>query len=438
VDHLQDRLGLEKDDAPPSQEVIESLQARVGFVLEERKALEKTLHDLEKVQGRDTDMLADDDSIHPTMFEKLKHDIQVSRNRIAQMEDMVLSSGERTKKLMERDGVGSKLFTHMLSNANHYDSGFKPTYDKVVAALTRGTALCRHGETWSCKTCTFRNNITESKCGACEAERELKGCELLLSLDFTNPKGLEEQCKQQEGYWEEMLRDSFDCVICMEKCHAGGHSAKYAMLPTNGMDCGHHELVCESCFRKHAQSFLMDSSHVTGGGIPCICAPKCETVVSLQILKKILDDNDFQKMRRICMDAAIRENKTSKWCSNTVCEIGVVNDGGGGFGKCQHCDTLTCISCGEASHPGVSCEDTVDAKFKSYMHDKKFKQCPKCRFVVEKRDGCVAMHCRCGLIFCYQCCGVRKAEGTPYNQCKCDEQVHSYLKAHETMRNHNL
>lgn len=42
----------------------------------------------------------------------------------------------------------------------------------------------------------------------------------------------------------------------------------------------------------------------------------------------------------------------------------------------------------------------------------KYKQCPNCRFWVEKNEGCDHMTCRCKYEFCYVC-------GGKYGQCAC-------------------
>lgn len=42
----------------------------------------------------------------------------------------------------------------------------------------------------------------------------------------------------------------------------------------------------------------------------------------------------------------------------------------------------------------------------------KFKQCPNCKFWVEKNQGCDHMTCRCKYQFCYVC-------GGQYGKCQC-------------------
>jgi hypothetical protein len=53
--------------------------------------------------------------------------------------------------------------------------------------------------------------------------------------------------------------------------------------------------------------------------------------------------------------------------------------------------------------------------FMDHALGNKLKQCPSCKFWVEKSEGCDHMTCRCSFEFCYICGGV-------YQQCECMEQ----------------
>ena len=79
-----------------------------------------------------------------------------------------------------------------------------------------------------------------------------------------------------------------------------------------------------------------------------------------------------------------------------------------------------CLNCRVVYHEGMSCheyqvdsrEDANDLAFMKMAKGKKFKQCTKCRFWVERSAGCDSMKCRCGHGFCYKC-------GGDYGKCEC-------------------
>ena len=113
--------------------------------------------------------------------------------------------------------------------------------------------------------------------------------------------------------------------------------------------------------------------------------------------------------------------------------------------ECPLCHNSFCLVCRTSPwHRGKRCEEfqaergdegASDALFKRFTATQRLRQCPKCRFWVEKTDGCDAMHCRCNLVFCYKCGGCLKAkEGI--KKCDC-AGVAQLLRAHEGAHNHN-
>jgi len=113
--------------------------------------------------------------------------------------------------------------------------------------------------------------------------------------------------------------------------------------------------------------------------------------------------------------------------------------------ECPLCVKTFCLVCRtEPWHTGVRCEawqaehgnvEEADKMFSAFAAQQKLKQCPRCRFFVEKSSGCDAMHCRCDLVFCYKCGGVLKATAK-LKQCECNGMA-PYLQAHTGVANIN-
>uniref|UniRef100_A0A6U3T8X9 RanBP-type and C3HC4-type zinc finger-containing protein 1 n=1 Tax=Ditylum brightwellii TaxID=49249 RepID=A0A6U3T8X9_9STRA len=132
---------------------------------------------------------------------------------------------------------------------------------------------------------------------------------------------------------------------------------------------------------------------------------------------------------------------------------------------CPLCDNTYClVCCASPWHFGMTCESyqelhgppitrllanatttEEDKEFVKFAQQAKLRQCPKCQFFVEKKDGCDAMHCRCNFVFCFKCGGVRKQEDMTANNgvakgvsvCNCPGMA-SMLQAHEGQMSHNL
>lgn len=67
---------------------------------------------------------------------------------------------------------------------------------------------------------------------------------------------------------------------------------------------------------------------------------------------------------------------------------------------CSKCHHHTCAKCRAKWHWGPC---AVDAAFDDLAHVNKWKPCPGCKNLTERREGCAQMKCACGAVFCYRC-----------------------------------
>jgi len=88
----------------------------------------------------------------------------------------------------------------------------------------------------------------------------------------------------------------------------------------------------------------------------------------------------------------------------------LVDDDGGDVrdvaeSECPSCRRLFCARCAVAPwHAGVTCAEyqglrkgyrgKEDMLLLEMAKDRNWKRCPKCEFIVEKRDGCLHITCR--------------------------------------------
>ena len=74
---------------------------------------------------------------------------------------------------------------------------------------------------------------------------------------------------------------------------------------------------------------------------------------------------------------------------------------------CWRCTKQICILCGQTSHGEGNegkCESMHESKIIAMAKEnKKWTRCTKCRYVLERIDGCDHMTCKCGAQFCFQC-----------------------------------
>ena len=94
----------------------------------------------------------------------------------------------------------------------------------------------------------------------------------------------------------------------------------------------------------------------------------------------------------------------------------------GGVFMCGNCSVSICTKCHVQYHAGISCEiyrntQKSNEEFNKWMKEDpdNRKRCPKCSSPIEKNEGCMHMHCRCGSHICWRCMKYFKTEHECYN-----------------------
>ena len=155
--------------------------------------------------------------------------------------------------------------------------------------------------------------------------------------------------------------------------------------------------------------------------------PKCTWALAPGEVRACLAGNPVAKARYddfTLKGYLARNAPTSFLCPTPGCEfaaeLGQEGEGhGGGFGggsrfACPCCTVEFCLICRLPWHDGEGCTGPPEGGAAAGAEDQSFlrhagregmRRCPKCRFWVEKSEGCNAVLCRCGTTFCWRCGG---------------------------------
>lgn len=162
--------------------------------------------------------------------------------------------------------------------------------------------------------------------------------------------------------------DSATGVACLESFQVGD------LVET---PCGH-----TYCF-PHIQQ-LIETALIDDERFPAGC---CNENVMLELVGRALSQDIQNKYK-----AKQREFETTDrtYCSNPHCAIFIdMNDTTSDrFIRCNICNTMTCRVCKGNEHAG---ECTKDKDYKETLKTaeaKKWKRCPKCGQVIDRRSGC--------------------------------------------------
>lgn len=198
------------------------------------------------------------------------------------------------------------------------------------------------------------------------------------------------------------------CSICLEDIDVG------KMFAIDG--CLHR--YCISCMKQHVEVKLLH------GMLPRCPHEGCNTQLNIPICRKFLPSDLIDLMNQRIKESLIPSTEKIYCpypkCSKLMSRSEVLPYSNGivigsersVIKKCIQCHGLFCINCEVPWHNNISCHEykrlypnpTVeDAKLKSLATTRSWRQCLKCKHMIELAEGCYHITCRCGYEFCYTC-----------------------------------
>ena len=206
--------------------------------------------------------------------------------------------------------------------------------------------------------------------------------------------------------------------------------------------CSHS--FCVECLSQYVRG-KVEAGEVLSEQLSCPCVePKrCGVpLVPQDVSRCLATPAERERYERLALNRCIEAEDDMQTCPTAGCPFAFAWEKDNRKFECPLCHKSFCLVCRcEPWHRGMRCEqfqaergdpEASDAAFASFAKNQKLRQCPKCKFFVEKSSGCDAMHCRCGLVFCYKCGGVLKAtaRASGFEQCACGRQREAELAAH--------
>ncbi|KAL9488578.1 hypothetical protein ACSS6W_000855 [Trichoderma asperelloides] len=193
-------------------------------------------------------------------------------------------------------------------------------------------------------------------------------------------------------------RKGVACVICMEDTP-----------PSKGADlkCGHR--MCNACMKRNFEMSIRDPQHM-----PPRCCTKAH--IPLKHVDKLFDDAFKRAWNRKFAEYSTgnRVYCPSKRCGEWIKPTSFYRgEDGRRVARCGRCNTKVCPKCSSRWHSSLECpRDEETNKFLDQAKEEGWKRCYKCKSMVELKEGCNHMTCRCGAEFCMLC-------GTKWKGCSC-------------------
>jgi hypothetical protein len=152
---------------------------------------------------------------------------------------------------------------------------------------------------------------------------------------------------------------------------------------------------CKGCLKGHIASQLNLFREISCLEEGCPEVAREDSV----IYREELSLEQKVKYYRILVHHNVNRQDYQRLCPNEQCEGYIVTNEHPVV--CVICGTEYCLQCMMPRHEG-DCDEHGVEFLKANMH---FQRCEKCRAMVEKKQGCNHMTCRCGHQFCYLCGG---------------------------------
>ncbi|OBT95237.1 hypothetical protein VE01_07600 [Pseudogymnoascus verrucosus] len=201
------------------------------------------------------------------------------------------------------------------------------------------------------------------------------------------------------GIKEEEPVKLVECLTCLSDDIPRRKSAK--------LKCGHR--MCHSCLRRIFKLSVTDPQHMP----PKCCTADC---IPLKHVDKLFDI-PFKKLWNRKFQEYTTKNRIycpSRRCGEWIKPGNYHDDGKGGrYGKCGRCKTRVCVKCSGKWHGRRECAgDEETNRLLEAAKEAGWQRCYSCRTMVELKEGCNHMTCRCTAEFCMLC-------GLKWKTCAC-------------------
>ncbi|KAM4056963.1 IBR domain, a half RING-finger domain-containing protein [Hirsutella rhossiliensis] len=181
------------------------------------------------------------------------------------------------------------------------------------------------------------------------------------------------------------------CVICM---------GDVSLSKVARLKCGHS--MCRSCLERIFKLSITDPQHMP---------PRCCTQdhIPVKHVERLFDDSFKSTWNRKFAEFSTKNRLycPSRKCGEWIKPANIFKEKGRKVALCGRCKTKVCGHCNAKWHGAEDCpQDEETARLLAQAQEEGWKRCYRCKAVVELKEGCNHMTCRCGGEFC-MICGVK-------------------------------
>lgn len=175
---------------------------------------------------------------------------------------------------------------------------------------------------------------------------------------------------------------------------------KYPIENLYELSC--NDMFCKSCITDYIEDKIYNNEH----NITCPMI-NCDREIDYWVVKQLLSDYQFEKYEKMLLRHSVLNSSDMSFCPR--CDNVCVKYENSNKTKCDGgCYHKYCYICQNDWYKGHECDssyfDEIVDNVKTVLEENDVKYCPKCRIVICRNQGCLAMTCTsCGTRFCWSC-----------------------------------
>ena len=230
-------------------------------------------------------------------------------------------------------------------------------------------------------------------------------------------------------------KTAFECPVCL--CDTE---------PSEGytLSCTHS--FCGACIGRYVSDKvgegLVGVSQLICPDTACKAALNPHDVHSILMSHTADGANLWQRFDEFRLRGAVEKAKAGRHCPGKGCGYMFEWEQDGNEFKCPRCKGSFCLKCSTGWHAGEDCASAAarrraeagtdgDEDLAKYAKKEGLKSCPSCSNLVARIDGCNALTCRCGIIFCWSCVKQLRTAGLPEKRYDAEGKEQPYCDCNE-------
>jgi IBR domain, a half RING-finger domain len=223
----------------------------------------------------------------------------------------------------------------------------------------------------------------------------------------TAPSVADSHVRKGSSIFSSLLKSSPATHLNLKKvtCLTCG-SDNVPIIKTAKLACSHR--MCHDCLRRIFTMSVSDPAHMP---------PKCCTAqhIPLKHVDKLFDQKFKKTWNRKFQEYTTRNRIycPARQCGEWIKPNHISVENGRKVGKCKRCGTRVCCICNNKMHISRECpKDPATNLFVEVAKKEGWQRCFNCSAMVELKEGCNHMTCRCTAEFCMIC-------GNKWKTCDC-------------------